>query len=152
MHLALGVDHAGLFQVVPDRFRLANAHGAVRPDGSVTGIDGELVLLDDAEADSRVLLDFLLKVFGELLVALGRDHGQRVHVEAAQPLALLVHTEPQAAADGLPALALGAHLAQAQIWKTFGLSQPSRSAEWEKMNFSLVSKLSSFSLSFMIRL
>ncbi len=39
-----------------------------------------------------------------------------------------------------------------QIWKTFGLSQPSLSAEWEKMNLSGVSKLSSFSLSFMIRL
>ena len=39
-----------------------------------------------------------------------------------------------------------------QIWKTFGLSQPSRSAEWEKMNFSFESKLSSFSFSRMIRL
>ena len=39
-----------------------------------------------------------------------------------------------------------------QIWKTFGLSQPSLKAEWENMNFNLVSKLKSLSLSFMIKL
>jgi hypothetical protein len=39
-----------------------------------------------------------------------------------------------------------------QIWKTLGLSQPSFSAEWLKMNFSGDSKPSSFSLSRMIRL
>ena len=37
-----------------------------------------------------------------------------------------------------------------QIWKTLGLSQPSLSAEWLKMNFSGYEKLSSFSLSRMI--
>ena len=41
---------------------------------------------------------------------------------------------------------------RAQIWKTFGLSQPSLKAEWEKMNFRRVSKLSNFSFSCMIRL
>ncbi|CAJ7662021.1 Uncharacterised protein [Burkholderia pseudomallei] len=37
-----------------------------------------------------------------------------------------------------------------QIWNTFGLSQPSFSAECEKMNFSGVSNDSSRSLSFMM--
>ena len=37
-----------------------------------------------------------------------------------------------------------------QIWNTFGLSQPSRNAECENMNFSLQSKDNSHSLSFII--
>ena len=72
----------------------------------------ELVLLHDAEADARVLLDLLLEVLGKLLIALGGDDGERVDLEAAQPLAILVHAETQAAADGLAAFALGAHFAQ----------------------------------------
>ena len=70
------------------------------------------MLLHDAEADAGVVLDLLLQVLGELLVALGGDDGQRVDLEAAQALAVLVDAEAQAAADGLAALALGAHLAQ----------------------------------------
>ena len=70
------------------------------------------MLLHDAEADAGVGLDLLLEVLGELLVALGGDDGERVDLEAAQALALLVDAETQAAADGLAALALGAHLAQ----------------------------------------
>ena len=70
------------------------------------------MLLDDAEADAGVLLDLLLKVLGELLVALRGDDRQRVDVKAAQPFALLVHAKPQAAADRLAALPFGAHLAQ----------------------------------------
>ena len=70
------------------------------------------MLLDDAEADAGVVLDLLLQVLGELLVALGGDDRERVDVEAAQALALLVDAQTQAAADRLAALALGAHLAQ----------------------------------------
>ena len=57
------------------------------------------------------LLDLLLEVLGELLVAFGGDDGERVDVEAPEAFALLVHAETQAAPDRLPALALGAHLA-----------------------------------------
>jgi hypothetical protein len=110
------------------------------------------VLLDDAEADAGILLDLLLQVLGELLVALGGDHGQRVDLEAAHPLAVLVHAQPQAAADGLPALALGLDVAQGADLEHVRVVPALRSAECEKMNLSGVSKLSSFSLSFMIRL
>ena len=119
---------------------------------SPTGNRRKLVIFDDPEADAGILLDFLLKVLRELLIALRRDYRQRVDLKAAQALAFLIDAEPQAAADGLAALALRWMSRSAQIWKTFGLSQPSFSAEWEKMNFSGVSKPSSFSLSFMIRL
>ena len=90
----------------------ATPSAVVCPAASTTAIGGELVLLHDAEADARVGLDLLLEVLGELLVALGGDDGQRVHVEAPQPLPLLIHAEPQAAPDGLAAFPLGAHLAQ----------------------------------------
>ena len=83
------------------------------PPGVVRHRDGgELVLFHDAEADAGVVLDLLLEVLGELLVAFGGDDRERVDVEAAQAFALLVHAQTQAAADGLPALALGAHLAE----------------------------------------
>jgi len=58
------------------------------------------------------VFDLLLEVLSELLIALSGHHGERVHVKPAQAFALLVHAEPQAAPDGLAALALGAHLAQ----------------------------------------
>lgn len=72
---------------------------------------GELVHLDDAESNAGIGLDLLLEVLRELFVALRGDDRERVGVEAAQPLALLVHAQPQTAPDGLPALAFGAHLA-----------------------------------------
>ena len=83
------------------------------PPGFVRHRDGgELVLFHDAKADAGVFLDFLLQILGELLVAFRGDDGERVDVEAPQPFALLVDAQAQAAADGLAALALGAHLAQ----------------------------------------
>jgi hypothetical protein len=42
--------------------------GARLAVGRGDGDGGELVLLDDAEADARVGLDLLLQVLGELLV------------------------------------------------------------------------------------
>ena len=99
--------------MLPERLRLLEAQRRrAVPSAPVTAIAGELVRLDDAEADAGVLLDLLLQVLGELLVALGGDHGQRVDLEAAQALAVLVHAQAQAAADGLAALALGADVAQ----------------------------------------
>ena len=98
--------------MLPERLRLLEAQRRRRAVRVGHRDGGELVLLDDAEADAGVLLDLLLQVLGELLVALGRDHGQRVDLEAAQPLALLVHAQAQAAADGLAPLALGADVAQ----------------------------------------
>ena len=85
------------------------------------GDGGELVLLDDAEADAGVLLDLLLEVLGELLVALGGDDGQRIDVEAAETLALLVDAESQPAADRLPPLALRAHLAEGADLEDVGI-------------------------------
>ena len=93
-------------------FDCSKPSGVVLPVGVRHRDGGELVLLHDAEADAGIVLDLLLEVLGELLVAFGGDDGQRVDVEAAQALALLVDAETQAAADGLAALALGAHLAQ----------------------------------------
>ena len=112
LHLAPGVHVARFLEVRPDGLRLRDAQRRGVP-GRIDDRDGgELVLLHDAEADARVGLDFLLEVLGKLLIALGGDDRQRVHVESAQALALLVHAEPQAAPDGLAALALGAHFAQ----------------------------------------
>ena len=62
--------------------------------------------------DARVGLDFLLQVLGELLVGLSGDDRQPVDLEAAHTFAVLVHAQPQASADGLPAFALSAHFAQ----------------------------------------
>ena len=67
---------------------------------------------DNAEPDSRLVRDFLLQILGELLVTLHRDDRERVQVMAAQALALLVHAEPEAASDRLPAFPLRADLAQ----------------------------------------
>ena len=72
----------------------------------------KLVRLDDAEADAGVVLDLLLQVLGELLVALRRDDGERVDLEAAQALAFLIDAEAQTPTDGLPPLALGLNVAQ----------------------------------------
>src|SRR5208282_4764420 len=56
--------------------------------------------------------DLLLQVLGELFVAFGGNDREGVDIEAAQAFALLVDAQAQATADGLPALALGTHLAQ----------------------------------------
>src|SRR3546814_11856443 len=66
----------------------------------------ELVLLDDTEANAGVGLDFLLEVVGEGLIALGRDHRERVDLDARQPFTLLFDAQAQAATDGLAAFPL----------------------------------------------
>jgi hypothetical protein len=38
--------------------------------------------LDDAETNSGIGFNLLLQVIGELLVALGSNHRQRVHLES----------------------------------------------------------------------
>ena len=58
------------------------------------------------------VFDLLLEVLGKLLIALGGDDRERVHVESTQPIPLLVHAEPQAASDGLAAFTLRAHFAE----------------------------------------
>ena len=98
--------------MLPQHLRLLEAQRRGLAVRAGDGDAGELVLLHDAEANAGVVLDLLLQVLGELLVALGGDHGQRVDLEAAQALAVLVHAQAQAAADGLAALALGPHVAQ----------------------------------------
>ena len=55
---------------------------------------GEPVFLDDAELNARLLLDLLLEVGGEFLVALGGDDGQGVDVEPPDAVAGLVDAQP----------------------------------------------------------
>ena len=99
-----------------------------------------------------VVLDLLLQIFRELLVALVAITVKRVDLKAAQTLAVLVDAQSQPAANRLSPFAFSPMSRRVQIWKTLGLSQPSCNAEWEKINLSGVSKDSSFSFSFMIRL
>ena len=70
------------------------------------------MLLDNSELNAGILLDFLLEILGELLIAFGCDYRKRVDLEPAQPLALLVDAQPQASADRLPPLAFRAHFAK----------------------------------------
>ena len=113
LDLAPGVHVARFLEVRPDGLRLRQRPAPWCAPAVIDDRDGgELVLLHDAEADARVGLDLLLEIFGKLLIALGGDDRQRVHVETAQPIPLLIHAEPQAAPDGLPALSLGAHFAE----------------------------------------
>ena len=84
----------------------------------------ELVRLDDAEADSGILLDLALQVLGELLVPLPGDYSQRIHFETAQALTVLVDAEPQATPDRLPPFALGLDVAQRAYLKDIGVVPP----------------------------
>ena len=81
----------------------------IRADGANAG---ELMGLDNSEADAGIILDLLLKFIGKLLVAFGGDHGQRVHLKSAQAIAVLIHAQAQTAADGLAALLFRCHVAQ----------------------------------------
>ena len=98
--------------MLPEDLRLVEAQRRGLAVGAGGGDSGELVRLHDAEADAGFVLDLLLEFLGELFVAFGRDHGQRVDLEAAQALAVLVHAEAQATSDRLAPLLLGSHLAQ----------------------------------------
>ena len=87
---ALRVDITFCPQVHPYVLRCVESE---RRHLSVLAGDGngsELVRLHDTEANPRILLDFLLQVLGELFVALHRDDRERIDVEAAQALAVLV--------------------------------------------------------------
>ena len=83
------------------------AHWLHISSGLHHGNASELVVLHHAKQNPGVFLDVFLQVFGELLIAFGGDHRQRVDLETAQPLTLLVHAQPQASANRLPAPTLG---------------------------------------------
>ena len=125
--------------------------GAALPSSAVT-VTAANWRLDDAEADARLCLDLLLQVLGELLVALRGDDGQRIDLEAAQALALLVDAQAQARPMVWRRSRLGLDVAGDTRSGTRWSCPASRSAECEKMNLSGVSNESSFSFSFMIRL
>ena len=74
-------------------------------------------------------------------------HGRR----AVHAVAVLVHRQAQPAPTSWRRLMVLSLCLSVQITNTFGLSQPSRSAEWEKMKRTGSSNDSSRSLSFKIR-
>src|SRR5207253_982928 len=82
---------------------------------------GKLVLLDNSKSQARVLLDLLLQMLGKFLIAFGGYDRERVHVEAALSVAVLIDAEPQAAADRLPPLALRPHFAQGANLEDVGI-------------------------------
>ena len=99
--------------------------GAVSPRVGVgDGDGGELVALDDAEADAGVGLDLLLELLGELPVALAGDDGERVDGAVADAAAVLVDADAEAAADGLAPLALGADVAERADLEHVGVVPP----------------------------
>ena len=55
-------------------------------------------------------------------------------------VAVLIDAKAQTTTDFLPLRRVAVGVLQVQIWNTFGLSQPSRSAEWEKINRSWLVK------------
>ena len=77
-------------------------------DGDV----GEGVLLHQAELDFLLFLNLVLEVGGEVLERLIRHHGQGVHLEAGDALALLVDADAQTAPDHLAAPHLAGDLVQ----------------------------------------
>ena len=99
-------------------------------------------VVDDERTIPQVGLDVLLQAFCELLVAFRRDHGQQVHVQEVRVVkqiavlthALAVHAQAQATAYFLSFADSLSECFNVQIWNTLGLSQPSRRAEWLKMN------------------
>jgi hypothetical protein len=104
------------------------------------GNPGKFVVMHHAELNTRIFLDVLLQVLGKLLIALRGNHGQRIDLEATQPLALLIDAQAQPRPMVCRRQRSVSRVEKLQIWKTFGLSQPSFSAECEKMNFSGDSK------------
>ena len=147
---SLGVDVAARLELLLERRLLLGRYGGEAAIGLLGGKSRELVLLDEPEANTGVLLDFLLQVLREGLVALGRDDGEGVEVLPADPLARLIDADAKAPADGLATLPLGTQLAKRADLKHIGVVQPSRSAEWENMNFCGVSRSSSSSFFRMI--
>ena len=77
--------------------------------------------LHNAETDAGVGFDFLLQVFSKIFVPFGGDYSQGVYLESTDALSLLVHTEAQAASDGLAAFALGTHFTQCTNLKHIGV-------------------------------
>ena len=80
--------------------------GAISPSASATAIAANWCGSTTPKRMPGVLLDLLLETRGEVLVGLRGHHGQRVDVEPADPLAVLVDAQPEPAADRLPPLAL----------------------------------------------
>ncbi len=54
------------------------------------------------ELNPGVILNVLLQILGELLVTFRGNHRQRIDLEAAQPLTLLIDAQTQATTNGLP--------------------------------------------------
>ena len=50
-------------------------------------------MLHNAEADAGIGFNFLLQIFGELLVVFSCDHGQRIDIEASQTVAVLIDAQ-----------------------------------------------------------
>ena len=95
----------------------------------------------------------LLQVLRKLLIGLRGDYRENIGLRLMKPEAVLIHTKPEAPADGLAALPLGAYLPQGANLKDVGIVPTlALRAEWENMNFSRVSKDKSLSLSRMMRL
>ena len=51
------------------------------------------MFFNDPEADACILLDLLLQVLGELLVALGGHNRKGVDIESTHSFAVLVHAK-----------------------------------------------------------
>lgn len=105
----------------------ATPSDVVRPAPSVTGMAANWCL-NDAEPYASVLLDLLLQVRGELLVTLGSDNRQCIHIEATNALACSgIDADPQATTDSLPALALCSNLTDSadlkHVWVIPSLAQ-----------------------------
>src|SRR3546814_6057745 len=107
--------------LVKDRRRFLEAQHRERTVVLLDRDRRELVLLDDTEANAGVGLVFLLEVVGEGLIALGRDHRERVDLEATQPFTLLVDAPAQAATDGLAAFPLRADFTQSANLEHVGI-------------------------------
>ena len=107
MYFAVGIHEASSFEVLPKNFGLIEAKRHWLAVGSGGDDASKLMNLQDAETDAGLYLELFLKALGELLVALGCDDGERVHLEAAQALALLIHAKAQPTPNCLSTLLLG---------------------------------------------
>jgi len=77
---------------------------------------------------------FVLKVGSIDFVTFIGHHGEDIDCVIHDTLAILIHRQTQAAPDLLPFFISETVWLRVQIWKRLGLSQPSLSAEWAKMN------------------
>jgi hypothetical protein len=82
-----------------------------------------------AEGDAAILLIFRLQRAGEILVRLIRHHIELVDSFIEHALAILVDRQAKAATNSCRFFMALLVSLSVQIWKTFGLSHPSRKAE-----------------------